>query len=64
MSDLTDFDQCSDQSTYNPIECNMTTLSQKLAGITLPIDKYDSHLNSQGQVIDLKLKMPDETMTP
>lgn len=30
----------------------MSTLSRKLAGIVLPIDKYGSHLNSQGEVID------------
>ncbi|CAI2183183.1 9303_t:CDS:2 [Funneliformis geosporum] len=35
----------------------MATLSQKLAGITLPIDKYGSHLNSQGQVVNLELAM-------
>jgi hypothetical protein len=45
------------QSAYNPVERSMATLSQKLAGITLPIDKYGSHLNSQGQVIDLELAM-------
>jgi hypothetical protein len=33
----------------------MATLSQKLAGIMLPIDKYGSHLNSQGQVVDSEL---------
>ncbi|CAG8588056.1 17707_t:CDS:2 [Cetraspora pellucida] len=27
----------------------MSTLSQKLAGIVLPTDKYSSHLNSQGE---------------
>jgi hypothetical protein len=35
----------------------MATLSQKLARITLPINKYGSHLNSQGQVVDLELAM-------
>lgn len=35
----------------------MATLSQKLAGITLPIDRFSSRLNSQGQVIDLELAM-------
>jgi hypothetical protein len=35
----------------------MSTLSQKLAGITLPIDKFGSHLNSQGQVVDSELAM-------
>ena len=45
------------QSAYNPVERSMATLSQKLAGITLPIDKYGSHLNSQGKVIDSELAM-------
>ncbi|PKB95066.1 hypothetical protein RhiirA5_386249 [Rhizophagus irregularis] len=45
------------QSAYNPVERSMSTLSQKLAGITLPIDKFGSHLNSQGQVTDLELAM-------
>src|SRR3990170_1480983 len=36
---------------------SMATLSQKLAGITLPIHKYGTHLNSQGQVVDLELAM-------
>jgi hypothetical protein len=43
------------QSSYNPVECSMVTLSQKLAGITLPIDKFSSHLNSQGEVVNLEL---------
>ena len=45
------------QSAYNPVERSMATLSRKLAGITLPINKYGSHLNSQGQVIDPELAM-------
>ncbi|CAB4489434.1 unnamed protein product [Rhizophagus irregularis] len=45
------------QSAYNPVERSMSTLSQKLAGITLPIDKFGFHLNSQGQVTDLELAM-------
>ncbi|GBC16002.2 hypothetical protein GLOIN_2v1766467 [Rhizophagus irregularis DAOM 181602=DAOM 197198] len=45
------------QSAYNPVERSMAMLSQKLASITLPINKYGSHLNSQGQVDDLKLAM-------
>lgn len=47
----------SGQSAYNPVERSMATLSQKLAGITLPIDKYGSHFNSQGQVNDSELAM-------
>ncbi|CAI2173534.1 8326_t:CDS:2 [Funneliformis geosporum] len=39
------------------LQRNMATLFQKLAGITLPIDKYSFHLNSQGQVVDLELVM-------
>jgi hypothetical protein len=45
------------QSAYNPVERSMSTLSQKLAGITLPINKFGSHLNSQGQVVDSELAM-------
>jgi len=45
------------QSAYNPVERSMSILSQKLAGITLLIDKFGSHLNSQGQVTDLELAM-------
>jgi len=33
----------------------MVTLSNKLASITLPIDHYDTHLNTQEKVIDLEL---------
>jgi len=33
----------------------MTMLSQKLANIILSIDKYNSYLNFQDQIIDLKL---------
>ncbi|CAG8651406.1 22957_t:CDS:1 [Cetraspora pellucida] len=42
-------------SAYNPVEHGMATLSQKLAGIVLPIDKYGIHLNSQGEVINQEL---------
>jgi hypothetical protein len=34
------------QSKYNPVERGMTTLSGKLAGITLPIDYFGTYLNS------------------
>ncbi|CAG8516623.1 4830_t:CDS:2 [Cetraspora pellucida] len=40
------------QSAYNPVERSMCTLSEKLAGIELPINKFGSHLNSQGVVVD------------
>jgi hypothetical protein len=43
------------QSAYNPVERSMASLSEKLAGVTLPIDKFGSHLNSQGNVIDEEL---------
>src|SRR5581483_1412713 len=43
------------QSKYNPVERGMATLSGKLAGITLPIDHFGSHLNSQGKVVDPEL---------
>ncbi|CAG8484579.1 17764_t:CDS:2 [Gigaspora margarita] len=43
------------QSAYNPVERSMCTLSEKLAGIELPVDKFGSHLNSQGVVIDKDL---------
>ena len=45
----------SGQSKYNPVERGMATLSGKLAGITLPIDHFGVHLNTQGKVIDLNL---------
>ncbi|GBC42560.2 uncharacterized protein LOC112905893 [Rhizophagus irregularis DAOM 181602=DAOM 197198] len=44
-----------DQSKYNPVERGMATLSGKLAGITLPIDHFGTHLDSQGKVIDAEL---------
>ncbi|CAG8497475.1 9233_t:CDS:2 [Scutellospora calospora] len=40
------------QSAYNLVERSMCTLSKKLAGIELPINKFGSHLNSQGVVVD------------
>jgi len=33
----------------------MATLSSKLAGITLPIDDFGTHLNTQGKVINPEL---------
>ena len=45
------------QSKYNPVERGMATLSGKLAGITLPIDHFGSHLNTQGKVIDSELAL-------
>jgi hypothetical protein len=43
------------QSAYNPVERSMASLSEKLAGITLPIGEFGSHLNGQGNVIDEEL---------
>src|SRR6185295_18457448 len=43
------------QSAYNPVERSMASLSAKLAGITLPVGKFGSHLNSQGSVINEEL---------
>ncbi|CAG8821292.1 46399_t:CDS:2, partial [Gigaspora margarita] len=40
------------QSAYNLVERSMCTLSEKLAGIELLVDRFGSHLNSQGVVID------------
>nr|CAG8683580.1 15397_t:CDS:2 [Entrophospora candida] len=45
------------QSKYNPVERGMATLSGKLAGITLPIDHYGTHLNTQGKVINPDLAL-------
>ena len=33
----------------------MASLSAKLAGITLPVNEFGSHLDSQGNVIDEEL---------
>src|SRR5260363_120645 len=35
------------QSAYNLVECSMCTLSEKLARIELPVDRFGSHFNSQ-----------------
>ncbi|CAG8786570.1 13170_t:CDS:2 [Cetraspora pellucida] len=43
------------QSKYNPVERGMATLSGKLAGITLPVDHFGKHLDSQGKIIDPEL---------
>jgi hypothetical protein len=47
----------SGQLAYNLVEHSMVIHSQKLAGISLPIDKFGSHLNSQDQVVDSNLAM-------
>ncbi|CAG8820727.1 41786_t:CDS:2, partial [Gigaspora margarita] len=43
------------QSAYNPVECSMSTLSEKLAGIVLPIDNFGSHLDSNGAINNVDL---------
>ncbi|CAG8815568.1 34911_t:CDS:2 [Gigaspora margarita] len=45
----------SEQSKYNPVERAIATLSGKLARITLPIDYFGKHLDSQGKVINSDL---------
>jgi hypothetical protein len=44
-----------EQFKYKPVERGMATLSEKLARITLPIDHFGKHLNSQGNVTDPEL---------
>ncbi|CAG8798949.1 16770_t:CDS:2, partial [Gigaspora margarita] len=41
------------QLKYNPVEREIATLSGKLAGITLSIDYFGKHLDSQGKSRDL-----------
>ncbi|CAG8593383.1 23633_t:CDS:2, partial [Gigaspora margarita] len=43
------------QLAYNPVERSMSSLSKKVAGITLPIDHFGNHLDSQGNVQDYEL---------
>ncbi|CAG8798828.1 18963_t:CDS:2, partial [Gigaspora margarita] len=43
------------QSAYNPVERSMAFLSEKLAGITLPVDEYGVHPDSQGNIVDEEL---------
>ncbi|CAG8641988.1 30528_t:CDS:2 [Gigaspora margarita] len=38
------------QSAYNPVERSMSTLSEKLAGIVLPIDNFGSYLDSNDHI--------------
>ncbi|GES92069.1 hypothetical protein GLOIN_2v1783204 [Rhizophagus clarus] len=47
----------SGQSKYNLVERGMAILSGKLADITLPVNHFGSHLNTQGKVIDLELAL-------
>src|SRR3954447_4015673 len=46
-----------EQSKYNPVEKGMATLSEKLAGITLLINHFGMHLNTQGKVINSELTL-------
>ncbi len=43
------------QSKYNSVKRGITILSCKLAGITLLINHFGIHLNTQGKVIDSEL---------
>ncbi|CAG8846460.1 6398_t:CDS:2, partial [Gigaspora margarita] len=43
------------QLAYNSVERSMLSLSKKVAGITLPIDHFGNHLDSQGNVQDYEL---------
>ena len=43
------------QSAFNPVERSMATLSKKLAGISLPIDTFGKHLDTQGKVVNQEL---------
>ncbi|PKY35173.1 hypothetical protein RhiirB3_501455 [Rhizophagus irregularis] len=52
---LTVCTHASGQSAYNPVERGMASLSAKLASITLPVNEFSSHLDSQGNVIDEEL---------
>ncbi|CAG8748670.1 7807_t:CDS:2 [Cetraspora pellucida] len=45
----------SGQSAYNPVECSMSTLLEKLAGIVLPIDHFGSHLDSNSIIENIDL---------
>ncbi|CAG8839363.1 35942_t:CDS:2, partial [Gigaspora margarita] len=43
------------QFAYNSVECSMFTLSEKLAGIVLPIDNFGSHLSSNSVMNNIDL---------
>ncbi|CAG8712440.1 2022_t:CDS:2 [Cetraspora pellucida] len=47
----------SGQSSYNPVERSMVMLSGKLAEVTLKINHFEEHLNSQGEVCDYELDL-------
>lgn len=48
--------QAPGRSAFNPVERRMAPLSRYLAGIILPYDTFGSHLNSQGQTINIDLE--------
>ncbi|RGB32785.1 hypothetical protein C1646_762499 [Rhizophagus diaphanus] len=48
------------QSAYNPVERSIASLSEKLASITLPIEEFGSHLNSQENYVDQEKNPFDE----
>ena len=41
---------------FNPVERRMSPLSHDIAGFLLPHENFVSHLDSQGNTIDVKLK--------
>ena len=43
-------------STFNPIERRMSPLSHDIAGVFLPHENFGSHLDSQGNTIDVELE--------
>jgi len=47
----------SGQSKYNSVEKGMATLSEKLAGIILPVNHFRMHLNTQSKVINPELAL-------
>ncbi len=47
----------SGQSKYNPVEREITILSGKLAGVTLLINYFGMHLNTQDKVINSELAL-------
>ncbi|CAG8829559.1 9888_t:CDS:2 [Gigaspora margarita] len=46
------------QSAYNPVERSMSSLSKKVAVITLLINHFENHLDSQGNKRDLIYEKP------
>ncbi|XP_055542900.1 uncharacterized protein LOC129728479 [Wyeomyia smithii] len=44
------------RSAFNPVERRMAPLSRELSGLILPHNAYGSHLDSQGETIDMELE--------